>query len=41
MAKEYIAPREIDFLWADILVIGMPAQDGKSSPEWKTYIDPG
>src|SRR5271169_4383164 len=39
MAKEYIAPREIDFLWADILVLGMPARDGVSSPELKTYLD--
>jgi multimeric flavodoxin WrbA len=39
MAKEYIAPREIDFLWADVLVIAMPARDGESSPEWKTYLD--
>jgi multimeric flavodoxin WrbA len=38
MAREYIAPREIDFLWADILMIGMPARDGVSSPEWKTYL---
>jgi multimeric flavodoxin WrbA len=39
MAREYIAPREIDFLWADVLVIGMPARDGTSSPEWRTYVD--
>jgi multimeric flavodoxin WrbA len=39
MAKEYIGPREIDFLWADVLVLGMPARDGESSPEWKTYLD--
>jgi NAD(P)H dehydrogenase (quinone) len=39
MAREYIAPREIDFLWADVLVLGMPARDGASSPEWKTYLD--
>lgn len=39
MAREYIAPREIDFLWADVLMIGMPARDGVSSPEWKTYLD--
>ena len=39
MAREYIAPREIDFLWADVLVIGMPSRDGTSSPEWKTYVD--
>lgn len=39
MAREYIAPREIDFLWADALVIGMPARDGDSSPELKTYLD--
>lgn len=39
MAKEYIAPREIDFLWANALVLVMPARDGESSPEWKTYLD--
>ncbi len=39
MAKEYIAPREIDFLWADVLLIGMPARDGVSSPELRTYLD--
>jgi NAD(P)H dehydrogenase (quinone) len=39
MTKEYIAPREIDFLWADVLLLGMPARDGESSPEWKTYLD--
>jgi multimeric flavodoxin WrbA len=39
MAKEYIAPREIDFLWADVLVIGIPARDGASAPELKTYLE--
>lgn len=39
MAREYIAPREIDFLWADVLLLGMPTRDGESSPEWKTYLD--
>jgi hypothetical protein len=39
MAREYIAPREIDFLWADVLVLGMPARDGESSPELRTYLD--
>src|SRR5580700_7893504 len=39
MAREYIAPREIDFLWADVLVIAMPARDGVSSAELKTYLD--
>jgi multimeric flavodoxin WrbA len=39
MAREYIAPREIDFLWADVLVIGLPARDGVSSPELQTYLD--
>jgi hypothetical protein len=37
MAREYIAPREIDFLWADVLVLGMPARD--SSPELNAYLD--
>jgi len=39
MAKEYIAPREIDFLWADVLMLGMPARDGVSSPELETYLE--
>jgi NAD(P)H dehydrogenase (quinone) len=39
MAKEYIAPREVDFLWADVLAIGLPARGGGSSPELKTYLD--
>ncbi len=39
MAREYIAPREVDFLWADVLAIAMPARDGVSSPELKTYLD--
>ena len=39
MAREYIAPREIDFLWADVLMIGMPARDGVASSEWRTYLD--
>jgi NAD(P)H dehydrogenase (quinone) len=39
MAKEYIAPREVDFLWADVLMIGMPARDGVTSPEWRIYLD--
>jgi hypothetical protein len=38
MAREYIAPREIDFLWADVLVIGIPDRDGVSSPELKIYL---
>jgi hypothetical protein len=38
MAREYIAPREVDFLWADVLMIGMPARDAKSSPEMNTYL---
>ena len=39
MAREYIGPREIDFLLADVLVLGMPARDGVPSPEWKTYLE--
>ncbi|HEY1760743.1 MAG TPA: hypothetical protein VGG72_35540 [Bryobacteraceae bacterium] len=39
MAREYIAPREIDFLWADVVMLGMPARDGGSGPELKTYLD--
>jgi multimeric flavodoxin WrbA len=39
MAREYIGPREIDFQWADVLVLGMPARDGVSSLELKTYLD--
>jgi multimeric flavodoxin WrbA len=39
MAKEYIAPREVDFIWAEVVMLGMPARDGVSSPELKTYLD--
>jgi NAD(P)H dehydrogenase (quinone) len=39
MAKEYIAPREIDFLWADALVIAIPAGVGMSSPELSPYFE--
>jgi hypothetical protein len=39
MAREYIAPREIDFLWAEVLIIGMPARDGVSSPELTDYLE--
>jgi len=39
MAREYIAPREIDYLWADVLVIGLPARDRVPFPELKTYLD--
>jgi multimeric flavodoxin WrbA len=38
MAREYIAPREIDLLWADVLILAIPARDGLSSPELKTYL---
>ncbi len=39
MAWEYIAPREIDFLWADVMVIVLPARHGVASPELQTYLD--
>jgi multimeric flavodoxin WrbA len=39
MTKEYIGPREVDFLWADVLMLAMPARDGVASPELKTYLD--
>src|ERR1700683_5286604 len=39
MAKEYIAPRTVDFEWADSLVIGMPARTDASCPEWTAYLD--
>ena len=39
MAKEYIGPREVDFLWANVLVLGVPARDSVSAPELKTYLD--
>ena len=39
MAQEYIAPREVDSLWADVLVIGLPARDNVPFPELKTYLD--
>jgi NAD(P)H dehydrogenase (quinone) len=39
MTREYIAPREIDFLWANVLVIALPARDDVTSPELQTYLD--
>ena len=39
MTREYIAPREIDYLWADVLVIGLPARDRVPFPELKTCLD--
>jgi multimeric flavodoxin WrbA len=38
MTREYIAPREIDLLWADVLILGIPARDGLASPELKKYL---
>jgi hypothetical protein len=35
MAREYIAPREIDVLWADAMVIAVPAREG---PELKPHL---
>jgi NAD(P)H dehydrogenase (quinone) len=40
MAREYIAPREIDLLWADVLVLALPARDAVASAEIQTYLDP-
>jgi NAD(P)H dehydrogenase (quinone) len=39
MAKEYVAPRDADFLWADALVIGMPAAAGVISPEMNAHLN--
>jgi hypothetical protein len=39
MAQEYIAPRPVDFEWADSLVIGMPARTDASCPELTAYLD--
>ncbi|HXP85947.1 MAG TPA: hypothetical protein VN841_14580 [Bryobacteraceae bacterium] len=39
MAREYIAPREIDFQWADALVIAIPDRVGMSSPELSPYFE--
>jgi NAD(P)H-dependent FMN reductase len=39
MAKEYIAPRPVDFEWADSLVIGMPERTDASCPELTAYFD--
>jgi hypothetical protein len=38
MAKEYIAPREIDVLWADAMVLAVSARDVISSPELKPHL---
>jgi NAD(P)H dehydrogenase (quinone) len=39
MNKEYVAPREADFLWADALVIAIPAGASVSSSELKTHLE--
>ncbi len=38
LRKEYIAPREIDVLEADGLVLAAPAGHNASSPEWAEFI---
>ena len=38
MHKEYVAPREVDVLAADALIIGAPADIGPSSPEWAPFV---
>ena len=37
MEKDYVAPREIDAVWADAIIVGIPSRI--SSLEWQGYID--
>jgi multimeric flavodoxin WrbA len=39
MSQEYIAPKEADAIWADALIIGIPARVHASSPEFKCFLD--
>jgi NAD(P)H dehydrogenase (quinone) len=39
MVKEYVAPREADFLWADALVIAVPALAPASPPELVGHLE--
>ena len=39
MEKEYVAPREADLLWADAVVLGMPASLGIAVPELRSYLE--
>src|SRR5688500_13505642 len=38
MHKEYIAPREVDVLAADALIVASPADVDASSPEWSEFV---
>jgi NAD(P)H dehydrogenase (quinone) len=39
MEKEYVAPREADFLWAEAMVIAIPANAGAFSTELDTHLE--
>jgi NAD(P)H dehydrogenase (quinone) len=39
MAREYIAPREIDVVWADALVLAMPMREDVTSPEVLAHLE--
>ena len=39
MHKEYVAPREVDLVAADVLVVASTADVAPTSPEWETYFD--
>jgi multimeric flavodoxin WrbA len=38
MHREYVAPREVDVLAADALIVGAPADIGPASPEWAPFV---
>jgi len=39
MYKEYVAPGESDVLWADALILAVPAHFSPSSAEWMGYLE--
>jgi NAD(P)H dehydrogenase (quinone) len=39
MEKEYVAPREADLMWADLIVMATPAKVGRAAPEVQSCLD--
>jgi len=39
MEREYIAPREIDVLWADALILAMPTPEDVSAPPVRAHLE--
>lgn len=39
MDREYVAPRESDALWADVILVGMPAGETALCVEFQKYFD--